>query len=177
MLLAEPRVLQLLLDHCLDSVHEATASRKLPKEHKSLRKCLRLLQIGEMSPSNLTLEKVIVLLRSQPSEGQNRVVLSLFCPLLVELFLPSDITTGQTDPIWNKLFNINFSTVQLSLACLAQCCAKNQLKIVRKLVPILQTGEVLEKLARKRGQAFANAFVRRLLMTPVCHLLSCAWYR
>ena len=31
MLLAEPRVLQLLLEHCLDCVHEATASHKLPK--------------------------------------------------------------------------------------------------------------------------------------------------
>ena len=91
MLLAEPRVLQLLLEHCLDTMHEATASHKLPKvsympaavaaagrqhaqvltprccccaprfapqEHKSLRKSLRLVQIGEMSPSNLTSEKV-----------------------------------------------------------------------------------------------------------------------
>jgi len=31
MLLAEPRVLQLLLEHCLDTMHEATASHKLPK--------------------------------------------------------------------------------------------------------------------------------------------------
>ena len=132
------------------------------------------------------------------------MVLSLFCPLLVELFLPPgallraallraalaalvpvaslarpprssitisfafvcpDVTSGQVDPIMNKLFNINFSAVQLSLACLAQCCEKNQLKVVQKLIPILQAGEVLEKVARKRGQNFANAFVRRLLAT------------
>jgi hypothetical protein len=81
------------------------------------------------------------------------------------LLLCSDVTSGQVDPIMNKLFNINFSAVQLSLACLAQCCEKNQLKVVQKLIPILQAGEVLEKVARKRGQNFANAFVRRLLAT------------